>query len=223
MIGLSAGAVNSVAVIGAHCDDIAIGAGATLLQLTRTNPDIVVNALVLTGAGTEREVEEKNAFAAMCGPAEVRLTVTDLPDARLPQHWGRVKQRLAEFRRSCEPELVIGPQRGDAHQDHRLVAELLPTEFRDHLILGYEIPKWETDTPSPSLFLPVSREIALRKSELLHQCYTSQLDRDWFDEEVFFAAMRLRGVQCHQRYAEAFTSEKVVVDLGCVPAQQVWK
>ena len=107
VIGLSAGSIKSVAVIGAHCDDIAIGAGATLLQLTRDHPDVVVHALVLTGAGTEREVEEKNAFAALCGAAEVRLTVADLPDGRLPEHWGEVKQRLAEFRRSCEPDVVI--------------------------------------------------------------------------------------------------------------------
>jgi len=214
VISLSAAGINSIAVIGAHCDDIAIGAAATLIQFTRANPGLVVNALVLTGAGTEREVEEKNAFAAMCGNAEVRLTVADLPDARLPQHWGHVKRRVAEFRRTCEPELVIGPQRADAHQDHRLIAELVPTEFRDHLLLGYEIPKWETDTSAPSLFVPVSREVALRKAELLQQCYVSQVTRDWFDEEVFIATMRLRGVQCHQRYAEAFTAAKALLDLG---------
>jgi LmbE family N-acetylglucosaminyl deacetylase len=216
MIGLSVGPITSVALIGAHCDDIAIGAGATLVNIIRGNPGVVVHALVLTGGGTEREVEEKSAFAALCGAAEVRLTVADLPDGRLPEHWGEVKQRLAEFRRSCEPDLVFGPQRGDFHQDHRLLAEGIPTEFRDHLILGYEILKWESDLPNPSVYQPIRPATAERKARLLNECYRSQVGRDWFDQEVFLGLMRLRGVQCHNRYAEAFVVEKTVIDLGAI-------
>jgi LmbE family N-acetylglucosaminyl deacetylase len=214
MIEFSLGSIKSVALIGAHCDDIAIGAGATLLHLRREHPDVVVNALVLTGGGTEREIEEKNAFAAMCGAAEVRLTVAALPDGRLPDHWGEVKQRIADFRRSCEPDLVIGPQRKDSHQDHRLLAELIPTEFRDHLILGYEILKWESDLPNPTIYQPISHVAALEKTTLLHECYRSQVSRDWFHHESFLALMRLRGVQCRSRYAEAFAVEKIVLHLG---------
>jgi LmbE family N-acetylglucosaminyl deacetylase len=214
VIGLSVGAVNSIALIGAHCDDIAIGAGATLMELTRRHPDVVVNALVLTGSGTEREVEEKNAFASLCGAAEVRLTVADLPDGRLPRHWSDVKEHLAKFRRSCDPDLVIGPHRHDAHQDHRLIAELMPTEFRDHLVLGYEIPKWESDLPTSSVYSPVSASTATRKTDVLHDCYRSQTDRHWFDHETFLGLMRLRGVQCNSRYAEAFVIEKCVLQVG---------
>jgi LmbE family N-acetylglucosaminyl deacetylase len=214
VIGLSVGSVKSIAVIGAHCDDIAIGAGATLLELTREYPEIVVNALVFSGGGTEREVEEKNAFASLCGAAEVRLTVADLADGQLPHHWGEVKQLLGTFRRSCEPDLVIGPQRRDAHQDHRLIAELIPTEFRDHLTLGYEIVKWESDLPTPSVYSPVPSLTAARKTDVLHECYQSQLDRHWFDHETFLGLMRLRGVQCNSRYAEAFVVEKSLLRLG---------
>jgi LmbE family N-acetylglucosaminyl deacetylase len=218
MIGLRVSPI-TVAVVGAHCDDIAIGAGATLLQMFEDHPDIVVHALVLTGGGTEREVEEKNAFAALCGAAEVRLTVEDIPDGRLPEHWGEVKQYLAEFRRTCEPDLVFGPQHGDSHQDHRLLAELIPTEFRDHLILGYEIVKWESDVPNPNVYQPIRTSTAIRKTTLLHECYRSQVGRDWFDQEVFLGLMRLRGAQCHNRYAEAFVMEKTVVQFcGITPA-----
>ncbi len=213
MISLSGGPPKSVALIGAHCDDIAIGAGATLLQLTREHPDIVVHALVLTGAGTEREVEEKSALSTLCGTAEVRLTVADLPDGRLPEHWGELKQRMAEFRRSCEPDIVFAPQRGDSHQDHRSLAELTPTEFRDHLILGYEILKWESDLPNPTFYQSIQPATARRKSEVLHECYRSQIGRDWFDHEAFLGLMRLRGVQCHRRYAEAFVVEKAAIEL----------
>ena len=214
MIALSAHSIEHIAVIGAHCDDIAIGSGATLQQLTRQHPDVVVHALVLTGSGTQREIEEKNAFAAMCGTAEVRLTVADLPDGRLPQHWGEVKGRLAQFRSTCEPELVLGPQRDDSHQDHRLLAELIPTEFRDHFTLGYEVLKWESDLPRVTVYSPISSEAAEAKVRLLHECYESQRRRDWFDGETFLGLMRVRGVQCHNRYAEAFTAEKAVLDLG---------
>jgi LmbE family N-acetylglucosaminyl deacetylase len=213
MITLKPGGLHAIAVIGAHCDDILIGAGATLMAIARHNPDVVVHALVLTGGGTEREIEEKNAFAAICPSADVRLTVTDLPDGRLPGHWGAVKHHLAELRCDCQPDLVLGPQRIDSHQDHRLLAELIPTEFRDHLILGYEILKWESDLPNPSLYQSVSKEDAQRKARLLAQCYPSQADRDWFDDEAFLGLMRVRGAHCHARYAEAFTVAKAVLDV----------
>lgn len=211
MIGLNTGAINSVAVIGAHCDDIAIGAGGTLLQIARHNPDVVVHALVLTGAGTEREIEEKNAFAALFPSSEVRLTVADLPDGRLPDHWGSVKAHLAQFRGQCEPDLVIGPHRRDYHQDHRLVAELIPTEFRAHLVLGYEILKWESDLPNPTLYVGIPDGAARRKTQLLAESYPSQAGRDWFDDAAFLGLMRVRGVQSRVRYAEAFVSEKAML------------
>ncbi len=214
MITLSPGRIKSVAVLGAHCDDIAIGTGATLLQLTDANPDVVVHAMVLTGAGTDREIEEKNAISTMCGTAETRLTVLDLPDGRLPRHWSDVKRHLADFRSTCDPDLVIGPQRGDWHQDHHLLAELITTEFRDHLTLGYEIVKWESDLPRAMVYRPAPDEIAQAKVRLLHESYPSQHDRDWFDEETFLGLMRIRGVQCRNRYAEAFVLEKAVVDFG---------
>ncbi|OBG42572.1 GlcNAc-PI de-N-acetylase [Mycobacterium alsense] len=208
MIPLHTGAIGSIAAIGAHCDDIAIGAGATLLQIARHNPGLVVHALVLTGAGTEREVEEKNAFAALFPHADVRLTVADLPDGHLPEHWGAVKRHLARFRGQCEPDLVLGPQRHDYHQDHRAVAELIPTEFRAHLVLGYEILKWESDLPNPALYVDIPRKLARKKAQLLAESYPSQSGHDWFDDEAFLGLMRIRGVQSRARYAEAYTVEK---------------
>lgn len=211
MMPLKVDDISSIAVIGAHCDDILIGAGATLMQIARHRPDVAVHVLVLTGAGTEREVEEKGAFAAVFPQADVRLTVADLPDGRLPEHWGVVKRHFAQFRRSCEPDLVLGPQRHDFHQDHRLVAELIPTEFRAHLVLGYEILKWESDLPNPSVYVDIPDDVAYEKAKLLARCYPSQSGRDWFDDEAFLGLMRVRGVQCRAHYAEAFVCEKAVV------------
>lgn len=214
MIPLTAGNISCVAAIGAHCDDIVIGAGATLLQIAQRNPGVVVHVLVLTGGGTEREVEEKNALAAFLPQADVRLSVHNLPDGHLPDHWGHVKRHLAKFRRGCEPDLVLGPHRDDYHQDHRLLAELIPTEFRTHLVLGYEILKWESDLPNPTLYVSIPDEVAYQKTRLLTECYPSQGRRDWFDYEAFLGLMRIRGVQCRTRYAEAFVAEKAVLELS---------
>jgi LmbE family N-acetylglucosaminyl deacetylase len=211
MISLSVGAYTEIAVVGAHCDDIAIGMGGTLLGLSRNRPGLRIRGLVLSGGGTEREAEEVQALAAFCPGAEVEVTVLDIPDGRAPAHWERIKQHLSDFRRSCEPEIVFGPQRGDAHQDHRLLAELLPTEFRDHLLLGYEILKWEADTPCPTIFHPLEIDVAEEKARLLLKHYPSQTSHDWFDEQAFLGLSRLRGVQCHNQHAEAFVVEKATI------------
>ncbi|MET8778418.1 PIG-L family deacetylase [Nocardia sp. NPDC004654] len=214
MIPLIAAPIAEIAVLGAHCDDIAIGMGATLLTLSRRRPGLRVCALVLSGGGTEREEEERAALADFCPGAALSLTVLDVPDGRAPAHWERIKNALAAFRVGCAADVVFAPQRGDAHQDHRLLAELTPTEFRDHLVLGYEILKWETDTPRPTVFQPVPAELAEEKARLLHKHYPSQTGRDWFDEAAFTGLSRLRGVQSRTRHAEAFVLDKAVVELG---------
>jgi hypothetical protein len=107
--------------------------------------------------------------------------------------------------------VVFGPQRDDAHQDHRLLAELLPTEFRDHLLLRYEIPKWEADTPRPTTYHPLETDVAEEKSCLLLKHYPSQMSHDWFDEQAFLGLSRLRGVQCRAPHAEAFILEKATI------------
>ena len=142
------------------------------------------------------------------------LTVLDVTDGRAPAQWERIKNHLSEFRSSCTPQVVFGPHRGDAHQDHRLVAELLPTEFRDHLVFGYEILKWEADTPRPTIFHPLATEVAEEKARLLYKHYPSQASHDWFDEQAFLGLSRLRGVQCRNPHAEGFILEKATVTFG---------
>ncbi|WP_158166620.1 PIG-L deacetylase family protein [Mycolicibacterium smegmatis] len=211
MIRLLAGEVDEIACVAAHCDDIAIGVGGTLLSLCRARRGVRVHALVLCGGDTERAEEERNALGDFCPDATVELTVLDIPDGRVPAHWERAKRALGNFRRTCEPDVVFSTQREDAHQDHRVLAELTPTEFRDHLILGYEILKWETDTPRPTLLHPLPADVVDQKSVLLHKHYPSQVGHDWFDDEAFRGLARLRGVQCRSRYAEAFVVEKAVI------------
>lgn len=215
MITLDAADVREIAVLGAHCDDIAIGLGGTLLVLASQASSLLrVHGFVLSGEDSRREIEERHALAALCPGAELELTVLDVPDGRAPGYWEPIKTALESFRRTCEPDVVFAPQRDDAHQDHRLLADLVPTVFRDHLILGYEILKWEADTPRTTLYHPLTHKVAEEKARILLKHYPSQLDHDWFDEQAFLGLSRLRGVQCRRPHAEAFVVEKATLHFG---------
>ncbi|SDE16197.1 PIG-L deacetylase family protein [Rhodococcus tukisamuensis] len=216
MIDLHPASIVEVAVLGAHCDDIAIGVGGTLLTLATTIPHLRVRAFVLSGEDSGREIEERHALAALCPDADLELTVLDVPDGHAPEYWGPIKSALELFRKEVAPDVVFAPQRGDAHQDHRLLAELVPTVFRDHLVLGYEILKWESDTPRPTVFHPLTKKVAEEKARVLLKHYPSQAEHDWFDESAFLGLARLRGVQCHRTLAEAFVMEKSMIRFGGV-------
>ena len=140
---------SAVAALGAHCDDIAIGAGATLLLMCSANPGLRVDVLVLSGGGTEREEEERAALTALGPGADLRITVLKFPDGRLPAHWDETKAAVEDLREQTSSEVVFAPNRFDAHQDHRGLAELVSTASRDHFVLGYEIVKWDENLGVP--------------------------------------------------------------------------
>jgi LmbE family N-acetylglucosaminyl deacetylase len=214
VIRLGAGSPERIVAVGAHCDDIAIGAGGTLLTVCLARPGVRVDALVLSGGGGEREREERAALAAFCPGADLRLTVLKLPDGRMPAHWEEAKAAVEELRERTEPELVLSPRTDDAHQDHRGLAKLMTTAFRDLLVLRYEIVKWDGDLGRPSAYQPLSPQIAERKVRLLQEHYPSQRHRPWYDREAFLGLARIRGIECHARYAEAFAVTKLTLDLG---------
>jgi len=205
--------VRSVVLLGAHCDDIALGAGGTLLTLCQANPGVRVDALVLSGGGTDREDEERAALRAFSPGADLDVTVHKLPDGRLPAHWDEAKNALEELRRRTNPDLILAPRTDDAHQDHRGLAQLVPTAFRDHLVLGYEIVKWDGDLGRPNAYQPLSGELAEKKVSLLQQHYPSQRHRPWYDREAFLGLARIRGIECQERYAEAFFVTKLLLGL----------
>ena len=130
---------------------------------------------------------------------------------------------MAVLARSARPDVILAPSPADAHQDHRTIAEIVPTVFRDQLYLGYEIPKWDGDLSQPGIYVPLTAELARRKVELLHKCFPSQHGRDWWDDEVFLGLARLRGMECRARYAEAFTCSKATIELPSRAASQEGK
>ncbi len=198
----------SVLAIGAHPDDIEIGAGGLLLGLT--GAALQARYVVLTGTA-ERQQEARNAARSFMPDADLTIDLFDLPEGRLPTAWDRAKEVLEEVARSCSPDLILAPSPDDAHQDHRVIGEIVPTVFRDQLYLAYEIPKWDGDMSRPSMYVPLPAAVAQRKVELLHKCFPSQRGHDWWDDEVFLGLARLRGMECRARYAEAFRCAKSVI------------
>ena len=200
----------SVLAIGAHPDDIEIGAGGLLLGMAGT--PLRTHYVVLTGTA-ERHQEARNAAQSFMPSADLTIELFDLPEGRLPAMWASVKEILEGVAQSCSPHVIVAPSSGDAHQDHRTVAEIVPTVFRDQLYLAYEIPKWDGDIGRPSVYIPLSASTARRKVELLQKCFPSQRTRDWWDDEVFLGLARLRGMECRARYAEAFRCAKFVIQV----------
>jgi LmbE family N-acetylglucosaminyl deacetylase len=210
MIGLTFGdAPLHVLCVGAHPDDIEIGCGGTLLTLAG-RPRTTVRGLVLAGQGN-RKAEAERSLPCFFPGAEVEIL--GFPDGRLPAHWDGVKDALEASARAWSPDLVLAPRADDAHQDHRLLGKLVSTVWRDALILHYEIPKWDGDFGSVNHYVALPPETAKRKVELLNDCFRSQADRDWWDDELFLGLMRLRGMESRARYAEAFEAGKVLVNL----------
>jgi LmbE family N-acetylglucosaminyl deacetylase len=201
----------TVLCLGAHPDDIEIGCGGLLLRLAGRDATRI-SALVMSGT-PDRVEESRGALAAFAGTEDAGFL--GFPDGRMPSRWDDVKQALEDHAAAVPaPDLVLAPRAEDAHQDHRLLGRLAPTVWRDSLVLHYEIPKWDGDLGQPTHYVGLSEEQARLKFELLDKHFPSQRDRDWWDEELFLGLMRVRGMECRQRYAEGFFATKVLIDVG---------
>jgi LmbE family N-acetylglucosaminyl deacetylase len=200
-----------IVCLAAHPDDIEIAAGATLLALAERG---AVEGHWLTLTGSPDRCAEAQAAAQAFLPGS-RSSFQEFPDGRLPAHWNQVKDVLHAFAATVpDPDVVLAPRLDDAHQDHRLLGRMAPTVWRDALVLNYEIPKWDGDLGRSNCYVPISGELAQRKVSLLNEHYASQRVRDWWDNETFLALMRIRGMECRSRYAEAFQASKAVLSLG---------
>jgi LmbE family N-acetylglucosaminyl deacetylase len=198
----------SVLALGAHADDIEIGCGGLLLRLAAEVPVFELTWVVLSGQG-ERAAEAR-AGAAAFGATTVEIE--DFEDAFFK--YGReVKEHFERLKARVSPDLVLTHQGSDLHQDHRLVAELTWNTFRDQLILEYEIPKYDGDLGTPNAFVPLAEAYARRKIDALLRSFPSQASKPWFDESLFRALLRLRGMECRSPsgLAEAFYARKLVL------------
>jgi LmbE family N-acetylglucosaminyl deacetylase len=199
-----------VLALGAHPDDVEIGCGGTLLRLARSWPGLDVTVVVLTGS-RQRHEEARVATELFLPGCTVVLRTIDLPDGRLPSVWGTVKQHLEDVAAEIDVDIVLAPRVEDAHQDHRTLAQLVPTVWRNHLVLGYEIPKYDGDLGRSVAYVPLEDDVMREKVRLLAKAFPSQTGRDWWDEETFLGLARLRGMECRSRYAEAFAVTKLAL------------
>jgi LmbE family N-acetylglucosaminyl deacetylase len=201
--------------LGAHSDDIEIGCGGTVLRLAKEHPCAVFHWVVFS-ATAEREGEAQRAAALFAGSTRLRgPMLKGFPDGFMPFVGGEIKAVFEELKRTVVPDLIFTPSRKDAHQDHRLIGDLAWNTFRDHLILEYEIPKYDGDLGQPSLFVPLAPELYHKKVDYLIEAFPSQHAKRWFQPETFLSLMRLRGMECNapSGYAEAFYCRKMVMGM----------
>lgn len=204
---------NRVLCLGAHADDIEIGCGGTLLRLLAERPDVVVDWVVFSAAGPRRTEAQASAELFLRDCRHPRITIHDFRDSYFPADWAAIKDRFAELAVQTQPDVVFTHRRDDAHQDHRVLAELTWCAFRNHLVLEYEIPKYEGDLGQPNVLVPLSADTIRRKSELLLAAFPTQRAKSWFTAETFQALARIRGIEsaAAEGYAEGFYARKLVM------------
>jgi LmbE family N-acetylglucosaminyl deacetylase len=208
-----AGAPLRILCLGAHCDDIEIGCGGTVLRLLAERPGSTVHWVALS-SNPEREREARASAAAfLTGAASSEVVVKAFRDGYLPFQGVEVKDFFESIKKDARPDLILTHHRQDRHQDHRMIAELTWNTWRNHLIAEYEIPKYEGDLGQPNLFVPLPEAMARRKIDVILRSFPSQAGRGWFRAETFEAVLRLRGIECSapDGFAEAFHAPKLVI------------
>ncbi|KGE02319.1 MULTISPECIES: PIG-L deacetylase family protein [Rhizobium/Agrobacterium group] len=203
----------SVLCVGAHSDDIEIGAGGTILSLLSEGVQLDVHWCVLSG-GKERAAEARNsAEAFLRKAASYSIELGSFRDSFFPSQSNEIKSWLLALREKIDPDVIFTHSREDAHQDHREINELTTNVFRDHLVMEYEIPKWDGDFCSRNTYVPLTEDALNMKVALLLEHFGTQRSKDWFDADTFKGLARLRGMECRApaRFAEAFTVRKFVL------------
>lgn len=198
--------------LGAHCDDIEIGCGGTALRLAREHPSASFTWVTFASTPERKREAEASAARFLEAAPERRVEVHQFRESYFPFVGAELKDQF-ETLKAHRPDVVFTHFREDRHQDHRVVSDLTWNTFRDHLVLEYEIPKWDGDLGQPNCFVPLSRALAAQKASLLVECYPSQAQRAWFTADTFSALSRLRGIECNapEGHAEAFHLRKAVI------------
>lgn len=199
--------------LGSHSDDIEIGCGGTLMRLAQAHPDASVHWVVFSAEEDERRREAiESAERILFDVPDRKIVVKGFRASFFPYSGTAIKECFEEIKGEFAPDLIFTHYHKDLHQDHRLIAELTWNTFRDHLILEYEIPKYDGDLGAPNVFVRLDGATCRRKIESLMTCFPSQREKRWFTEDTFLGLMRLRGIESNapERYAEGFYCRKLV-------------
>jgi LmbE family N-acetylglucosaminyl deacetylase len=211
---LSLASVRRILCLGAHSDDIEIGAGGTLLKLAEKQTDLEVRWVVFSAPGPRAQEARESAGEFLLGLKNPEIKVGAFRESYFPSDWASIKDWFEEIRRNFDPDLVFTHYRNDRHQDHRVLSDLAWNTFRNHLILEYEILKYDGDLGNPNVFVPLPEQVCVRKTELLLKHFKTQAIKHWFTSDTFEAMHRIRGVECASTTgrAEAFYCRKLVLD-----------
>jgi LmbE family N-acetylglucosaminyl deacetylase len=214
MIGFSCDNVNHVLCLGAHSDDIEIGCGGTLLKLARQRPDIQVTWVVFSGKGARAREAKASAQTFLRGLKKSRIILKQFQVSFFPFEGKAIKDYFEALKRLPQPDLIFTHYRDDRHQDHRVLSDFAWNTWRNHLILEYEVPKYDGDLGVPNVFVPVPEDLCREKVDNLCRYFRTQNNKHWFAPETFLGLMRLRGMECASptNYAEAFYCRKLVLE-----------
>jgi LmbE family N-acetylglucosaminyl deacetylase len=199
--------------LGAHCDDIEIGCGGALLALLRRYPSAHVTWIAFSATALRAKELRASAGRFLRGARRAQVITHAFRDGFFPEHFGEVKDVFETLKQLPDPDLIFTHHRVDFHQDHRVVAELTWNTFRNHLILEYEIPKYEGGLTTPSAYIGLNKALAEQKIRILMSCYKTQRMKSWFTPETFRGLMRLRGIESGQSsgWAEGFHAYKALL------------
>jgi LmbE family N-acetylglucosaminyl deacetylase len=205
-----------VLCLGAHSDDIEIGCGGTILRLLAERKDVSVQWVVFSGSQQRAEEARFSAALFLQNARDHDIVVHGFRDGFLPYDGAEVKDVFEELKLGPTPDLIFTHHGSDLHQDHRLLSQLTWNTFRDHLVLEYEIPKYDGGLQSPTLFVPLDEPTRRRKVDNLMRAFATQRDKRWFTADTFDALMRLRGVECASAtgYAEGYHTRKILFAAG---------
>jgi LmbE family N-acetylglucosaminyl deacetylase len=202
--------------LGAHGDDLEIGCGGTLLTLVEQHRHLAVTLVVFSAHGQRAREARQSARTLLAPVKDKEIVVKNFRDGFFPHEGARLKEVFEEIKARVAPDVVFTHHRDDLHQDHRVIADLTWQTFRNHLILEYEVPKYDGDLGAPNVFVPLSEPACRQKIAHILASFPSQAHRRWFRQEVFAALLRLRGLQANAPtdHAEAFYGRKLRLTLS---------
>ncbi|WP_421656859.1 PIG-L deacetylase family protein [Leptothermofonsia sp. ETS-13] len=202
-----------VLCLGAHCDDIEIGCGGTILRLIQECNNLIFYWVVFSSNEARAKEAIRGANLFLQGSRVENIVIQNFRNSFFPFIGAEIKEYFEQLKQEFNPDLIFTHYRDDRHQDHRLISDLTWNSFRDHLILEYEIPKYDGDLGAPNFFIPLSQDISYKKVQYIIDIFETQKSRIWFSEDTFLSILRLRGIESNSvtKYAEAFYCRKALL------------
>ena len=197
--------------VGAHSDDIEIGCGGSIIRLISQNPDVEVRWFVFSAAGNRGREARKSAGEFLTGAGSFRVQLYRFRESYFPGQWTAIKDAVENIKTHYDPDVIFTHFREDRHQDHRMLSDLTWNTFRNHLILEYEVLKYDGDIAQPNFYVPLAKKTCEIKVETILRNFKTQTPKNWFSGDAFLGILRIRGIECASHYAEAFHCRKLVL------------